>query len=351
MPIRKVGSPNRFETWNLFGVFFLNKELKMLKNEAIKKRKMVNNILKIFILSGLVVLLFDNKSFSLTTIELKEKVWVNTDRIFLEDIANLSDTVLDKIYIGKSPLPGRERYITQDYVRLRILQAKIKEGDFQLTGAKRVNLVTASQKLDMEELTNIVKNYLLKVIKTNQRLEIKPIASNENIILPVGKVEFGLGTIDSQNLKRQLYLPVDIKVDGFRYRTVRMGFEIRRFANVLIAVKPLDRFHVLTPLDVRFEEKEITCLNPAPLEEIISKRLKIPVLAGKILTYDLIETPPLIKRGDIVTIKMEGEFLIVGTKGVAKEDGRLGDKIRVENRGSKKIIIGIVEDNETVVVK
>ncbi len=328
-----------------------SKVLKGRKKLPLERLKMIGKLLKVIFLIGLFVFLLDSKSLALTTIELKENVCLAQEEIFLKDLANLSNTVLDNIYIGKSPLPGRERYITQDYVRLKILQAKIKEGDFQFTGAKRIKIVTSSQKLDMAELTNRVKNYLLEVIKINQRLEIKLIAGNENIILPMGKVEFELGTLDSQNLKRQVYLPVDIKVDGFRYRTIRIGVEIHRFANVLIAAKPLDRFHVLTPLDVKFEEREITGINPAPLEEVIGKRLKIPVREGKILTYDLIETPPLIKRGDIVTIKMEGEFLVVGTKGVAKEDGRLGDKIRVENRGSKKIIIGIVEDNETVVVK
>ncbi|MFH1564013.1 MAG: flagellar basal body P-ring formation chaperone FlgA [Nitrospirota bacterium] len=328
--------------------------------------KMIIRLLKVILWGGLFVCLSDSKILALTTIELKESVCVRASEIFLKDIANLSDSLLDKVYIGKSPLPGRERHITQDYVRLKILQAKIKqvhlvEGDFKLTGAKGVEVITSSQKLDMEELTNIAKNYyeaslLLEAIKINQRLEIKPIditrqASKENIILPVGKIEFEFGVIDSRNLKRQVYLPVDIKVDGIRYRTVRIGFEIHRFANVLIAVKPLDRYHVLSPLDLRFEEREVTCINPVPLEEVIGKRLKTSVLKERILTYDLIEIPPLIKRGDIVTIKMEGEFLIVGAKGVAKEDGGLGDKIRVENRGSKKIITGIVEDSETVVVK
>lgn len=312
---------------------------------------MIIKLLKVIFWGGLLVCLSYSKALALTTIELKESVCISTSEIFLKDIAQLSDSLLDKIYIGKSPLPGRERHITQDYVRLKILQAKIKEGDFKFTGAKGVEIITSSQKLDMEELTNRVKNYLLEAIKINQRLEIKPITTKENIILPVGKVEFGLSAIDSRNLKRQIYLPVDIKVNGIRERTVRIGFEIHRFANVLIAIKPLDRHHVLAPLDLRFEEREITSINPAPLEEVIGKRLKIPVLEGKILTYDLIETPPLIKRGDIVTIKTEGEFLVVGAKGVAKEDGGLGEKIRVENRGSKKIIIGIVEDNETVVVK
>ncbi len=312
---------------------------------------MINKLLKVIFLTWLFVSLFYSKSLALTTIELSENVCLSGEEIFLKDIAKLSDASLDKIYMGKLPLPGKKRYITQDYVKLRILQAKIKEENFKLTGAEKVEIITYHQKLDIEEVTKIAKKYLLDKFNTNQRVEIESLRTPQNIILPVGRVEFEISPMNNLNLKKQVYLPMNIKVNGIKYRTIRLEFKIHRFANVIIADKPLTQHHVLTPLDLKIEEREVTYINPVTLEEIIGKRLKSPVSEGRILTYDLIETRPLIKRGDMVTIKNESEFMIIGAKGIAKEDGRLGDKIQVKNINSKKIISGIVEDEKTVVVK
>ncbi|MEW6096166.1 MAG: flagellar basal body P-ring formation chaperone FlgA [bacterium] len=312
---------------------------------------MINKLLKIIFLTWLFVSLFYGKSLALATIELREEVCLSGEEIFLKDIAKSNDSSLNNIYIGKVPLPGRRRCISQDYVKLRILQAKIKEEDFKLTGANEVEVTTASQKLNIEEVTKITQKYLLDKIKGNRRVEIEPLMTFKSIVLPAGKVEFELSSINNLKLRSQVYIPVDIKVNGTKYQTIRLGFKIREFANVVITDKPLNRHHLLTPLDLKIQEREVTYISPVPLEEVIGKRLKTSVKEGRILTYDLIETPPLINQGDIVTIKKESEFLIVGAKGMAKENGRAGDIIQVKNIDSNKIISGIVEDNKTVVVK
>lgn len=310
---------------------------------------MINRLVKIFFLTWLLVALLYSSSLAQTTIELKENVCLAGEEIFLKDIATISDNSLNNIYIGKLPLPGKKREISQDYVKLRILQAKIKEENFKLTGANKITITTSSQQLDIEEVIKIAKEYLLD--KFNQRVEMEPFATLKNMTLPAGCVEYEIGIVNSQNLRSQVYIPVEIKINGTKYRTIKVGFKIHRFDKVIITAKPLPRHHLLTLQDIKIEEREVTYINSVPLAEIIGKRLKTAVTEGKILTYDLIESPPIIKRGDVVTIKKEDEFLIIGAKGVAKENGRLGDKIKVENTTSKKIITGIVEDDKTVIVK
>ncbi|MEW6620393.1 MAG: flagellar basal body P-ring formation chaperone FlgA [bacterium] len=309
----------------------------------------INKLLKIFFFTGLFVFLFSSISPALTTIELKENVCLTGKEIFLKDIANLSNTSVDNIYIGQAPLPAGKRYITQEYVKLKILQAKIKEEDFNLIGATKIEITTSSQKLDVEEITKIAQEYILTNLNTTARIAIESFNIRKNVILPAGKVEYEIE--NTPMLKNQVYLPVTIKVNGTKYKTIRLGFKIHRFTNVVIAAKPLPRHHILTPVDIEIQEREITYINPAPIEDVIGKRLKSPLTQGGILTYNLIEIPPLIKRGDVVMIKKEIGALIVQAKGIAKEDGRLGDEIQVKNVDSDKIINSIVEDSRTVVAR
>ena len=61
--------------------------------------------------------------------------------------------------------------------------------------------------------------------------------------------------------------------------------------------------------------------------------------------------PPLVKRGDVVSIIAESKDLKVTTLGVAKEKGSLGGRILVENLTSKKEVYAYVIDSNKVRVE
>jgi len=86
-------------------------------------------------------------------------------------------------------------------------------------------------------------------------------------------------------------------------------------------------------------------------EEILGKRTRKAIDANTVLRPDLIEFPPLVKRGDVVTVVAESGGLRITALGVVKErSGRRGDRIRVENLDSKKSIYAQVVDSKTVKV-
>jgi flagella basal body P-ring formation protein FlgA len=70
-----------------------------------------------------------------------------------------------------------------------------------------------------------------------------------------------------------------------------------------------------------------------------------------ILSSDRVEIPPLIRKGDVVQLVAESPSLKVVTRGMAKEKGGLGDRIRVENLSSKKSVYARIVDASTVRVE
>ena len=86
-------------------------------------------------------------------------------------------------------------------------------------------------------------------------------------------------------------------------------------------------------------------------DEILGKRTKRAIDANTVLRPDLIEFPPLVKRGDVVMVVAESGGLRITTLGVVKgRSGRRGERIRVENLDSKKSIYARVMDANTVKV-
>ncbi|HHT9123980.1 MAG TPA: flagellar basal body P-ring formation chaperone FlgA, partial [Candidatus Wunengus sp. YC63] len=63
---------------------------------------------------------------------------------------------------------------------------------------------------------------------------------------------------------------------------------------------------------------------------------------------EMIDNPPLIKKGDFIKVSVQSGNLNIVTKGVAKEDGYVGKVIRIKNVDSNKELYGKVEDSTTV---
>ena len=86
-------------------------------------------------------------------------------------------------------------------------------------------------------------------------------------------------------------------------------------------------------------------------EAAIGKRTKRALGAQMPLRADSIELPPLVKRGDLVTIIAESNKLKITTLGQVKRKGRLGERIPVVNLDSKKLLHATVVDANTVKVE
>ncbi len=85
-------------------------------------------------------------------------------------------------------------------------------------------------------------------------------------------------------------------------------------------------------------------------QDILDKRITKSLLSGTVLRTDIVELPPLIKRGDIVTVKAVSGALQVTILGKAKGNGHQGERIKIVNIDTQKELYGYVVDAKTVKV-
>lgn len=74
--------------------------------------------------------------------------------------------------------------------------------------------------------------------------------------------------------------------------------------------------------------------------ELGGRQLRRAVLAGSVLTPDLVEGQKLVRRGDLVTLLGRAGTIEVRSQGKALRDGARGDRIPVENSSSRRIVEG-----------
>ncbi len=77
-------------------------------------------------------------------------------------------------------------------------------------------------------------------------------------------------------------------------------------------------------------------------EDIIGKEAKRNISQGEPFKTALLDAPTVVKRGELVSLESFAGSIKVSSAGTAMADGRVGQKIRVRNNSSERIISGIV---------
>ncbi len=123
--------------------------------------------------------------------------------------------------------------------------------------------------------------------------------------------------------------------------------------SVLVAARTLPKGHLLTEDDLVMEERDVTRLMTgyvSSMDELVGQRLKSQLLAGKILTPRLLQADIAIRRGQSVTLIIRNPDISIQMAGKALMDGAIGQRVRVENTNSGRIVEGIVRSREHVEV-
>jgi flagellar basal body P-ring formation protein FlgA len=135
----------------------------------------------------------------------------------------------------------------------------------------------------------------------------------------------------------RLYVPV--KVETLR-TVLALRSPLRR--GTLIAAEALDRVRVDT---ARLTRGFYT--DPAA---VVGHRLRRSAAAGTVLTPALVEEPPVIRRGQRVSLLSSGTGIAVRAPGEALADARIGQRVRVKNLSSGKVVEGVARDAGAVEV-
>jgi flagella basal body P-ring formation protein FlgA len=135
--------------------------------------------------------------------------------------------------------------------------------------------------------------------------------------------------------------------------TVYTTARIDAAASVLIAAKPLARGHHPAVSDVRPEHRELAGLHAGYLtssEELHGKRLRRGVRAGAVVVPSMLESIPLVQRGETVTLRFDSELFRVLAEGTALEDAGRGEHLRIRSHSSNRIVHGQVGEDRVVTV-
>ena len=294
-------------------------------------------------------------------VRLLQAVHVSGPDIQLQDIADVFcpdpqlAQRLGRLTISKAPLPGQRRHLRKNYVALRLRQFGFDSDQVALTGAPATVVTARSMEVEAEEIRRIVSEFVHAAnLWGSADVTITDIQLGSDRLFPPGRLTHRV--VPSQGPKQSgiLRLSILFEVDGWYRKSIPAVVRIDVLNDVVVARRPIGRYKPITEKDVTVQRLDLTNL-PAHIftdtGEVIGKRARRKIQAKSVLRHDMIETPPLVHRGSMVSIVAESGGLKVTTLGEVKSSGYLGQRVKVVNLDSKKTIFARVVDENTVQVE
>ena len=133
-----------------------------------------------------------------------------------------------------------------------------------------------------------------------------------------------------------------------------LAIQLHIFKPVAVLARAVGSNQPLTPADISLVRHDIGALSKeyfTELEQVAGMTLRRNLRAGTVLSADMLEHPLLIQRGEQVTIRVVKPGIRIEMKGSALEDGKIGERIRVRNEQSQKVVSGLVLERGLVQVE
>lgn len=297
-----------------------------------------------------------------TVVRIAPAAEINSDRILLSQVARIAGpdplliARLGNIDIGRAPLPGRKRVIESRHILARM--NKSTGGlprDIGLDFPQRLEVSRKAVTIAKERIAEIAAEWVLARVPWDQEnVRVAKVQANTAVVLPQGRVTYQVKSPGKLDFLNTIALSVQFLVDGQAVKRAWVTLSLEVIAPVVVVRKPMGRYQPIESQDVTVVLKDLAKLpsgyftDPA---EVIGKRVKRTVYGNTVLREDLVELPPLVNRGDVVTIIAEAGALRITARGEVKAKGRKGERISVVNLDSRKRVSARVLDARTVKVE
>jgi flagella basal body P-ring formation protein FlgA len=322
-------------------------------------------------------------------IKLRERATPHGSVVRLSDVAEISGDdreqtrQLGALPLMPAPASGTERFLRKREIQDMLAAQSIEVGDFRFAGPEQVVLVasgveveasnglrtasgTAAPKMNRHAaiLAGLAEEKSPSVDEARDRemrQELTRVITSY-LNTKTGKaaswaIDCDLAMAELARLDRATSAP--ICTGGTEPWTGRQRFvlsfstadgpvQVAILANIqpppvpmVMAVRPIGRGDVIRAADIELRPIDAPAKKNAQrygfesVEKLIGMEAKQSIQAGDVVMSDVVQSPILVKRGDLVTVVAQSGGIRVRTSAKALRDGARGDLVQVEAIGSK----------------
>ncbi|HEY4707774.1 MAG TPA: flagellar basal body P-ring formation chaperone FlgA [Thermodesulfobacteriota bacterium] len=134
-------------------------------------------------------------------------------------------------------------------------------------------------------------------------------------------------------------------------RTVWGTAKIRVYRDAVVALKPIKGRTPIEADGLKVERVELDEAAEAfsSIEDLSGMVAERPISAGSVVKKSYVKPRVLVKRGERVTLTVQGEKITIRSSGVAAAEGPMGGTVAVRTRAGKEVLGTVAGPGEIVI--
>ncbi len=274
----------------------------------------------------------------------KKIATVNTSEIRLRDVVDFaspeSTSVIGDLVLDQSPNAGQSiKWTTADFVnKLKPYQNDLRTIHFILP--KEIEIQRADNRLSESTLKVAMLIELKAVAPQGWRTELKDL---QPLHLPELSETAKWKVVPLQRRpKGPFQFEVIIEDQAQFLQNLWVNGHMEYQAQVATLKNPVKMLTKIKSTDVSWEERNVTYLSelPATAADLLTSVARTGMYSGSQVTMGSLDKELALKFGDEVEVKTGNEDFFVTTRGVAQQNGYLGDDVKIRTVGSQKTLTG-----------
>ncbi len=302
--------------------------------------------LKVSIL--LLIVLINIPAFGKTEIRLKKEIEIEKSSVYLSDIADITSNNpnFEKFLSGikVKDIKGGTEKITREFIKNVLKRNYIDLLHIKITGSRytivKKKIFTISQKSVEKDIKDFISNRYknIKIMSINIprfKMEIE------------GKLEKEINELNTTG--SYIYLSYRLFKDGIEIKKIRVSVKYRKLKKAIAAKRYIPRGKIIDEEDIKLvlTDKNVR-RHFTDKRSIVGSTAKTDISENEIITERMIIPDYKVKRKDYVKVIYSRNSIMIEIQGIALENGKLGDFIKVKNRSSGKVLICKVIGKDTV---
>lgn len=272
--------------------------------------------MKKFLLIILMLLLSTGFAFA------QKYVTITEDCVYLDELT-ASHIPHNKVECGIKA--GSEKLITKD-----VIQSHLDSTGIKGTVLNDVLVAREWEKLSYEKVSEYIKNEYKKAYP-DMKIVVDQLRISEDIY-------------DNPDIK--MNISCDTSKLGGGYAHVRLGnnkyqiyYYVKGYKDAYVTTERIKAGDSLAG-KIKKVNVEVTNLKNELVDNAESLAASRAVPAGKVITADIVQEKPALKKGEAVKIVVSNGILHIETQGVVEENAMPGKQVLVRNLTSQKVISG-----------
>ena len=254
--------------------------------------------------------------------------------------------------IGAAPPPGFTEPLPLETLAERLRAAGVDPKHVRFEGARETAVTAESKTIPGRDLVEAARVEILRetaaLAEANDEILPEPRSTPGDVVVAPGRgegVAIKVRRRSAARTGRNVWLDAIVTVDGEPAATVALPFDVHVFREVVTATRAVSRGEVLGGETLVLARADVSGAAGAPIERLddaLGLAAARSIAAGSVVRATDLFRPPVVKRGDVVTLRVLYGRMTVTARGVARTEGAVGDVVSVANSDTNRVVSGRV---------